>query len=437
MTDVQICNLALARLGDAKITTLGDATAQAQYCTLFYAQTVQELQTDLDWQFCRKLSTVTADGTAPAFGYSSRFLLPADFLRVLRINGIDEDENFGKWEIIGGYIHTSLTGPIQLDYIASVTTTTLFPPVFIEVLTAKLAAHLALPLTGSKDLFDQMAKVYGESIQRPSVRSLTIAQAKDRTAAAISNDEICRQAILRIGTAEQLGPSTQGMLLAQSLLPQVRDSLLLTGSWTWANKSAVLTATVYTETVFGTPTTSQVRPEFKWQNRFDLPADCLRVYRVNDTEGNHTESAWEIQGGVLFTDAESQAPEYMPGVAYVIGAAVTFNGTVYRCTTAHTGGVAFTLNNWATWAFPVLCLEYISKVTDPTKFDSGFVELLSTTLAAKLAVPLGAEVDKARILAAEADSLLKTSAMRRDSTERRLRIKPAWVDSQLIRSRYA
>jgi hypothetical protein len=41
------------------------------------------------------------------------------------------------------------------------------------------------------------------------------------------------------------------------------------------------------------------------------------------------------------------------------------------------------------------------------------------------------------LINAEADALLKTSAMRRDSTERRLRIKPAWVDSQLIRSRYA
>lgn len=427
MTDVQICNLALARLGDAKISSLSDATAQAQYCTLFYTQTVQELQTDLDWQFCRKLATATADAAPPAFGYANRFPLPADFLRLLRVNGIDEDENFSKWEIIGGFIHTSLTGPIQLDYLANVTTPTSFPPVFVELLTAKLAAHLALPLTGSKELFAQMAQIYGESLQRPSVTSLTITQAKDRTAAAISNEEICRQAILRIGTAEQLGPSTQGMLLAQSLLPQVRDHLLLTGSWTWANKSTVLTA----DTLW---------PEFKWTYAYTLPADCLRVYRVNDTGDRQPEAAWEIQGGQLLTEVESEAPAWASGRAYSIGHAVTHEAKVYRCLVDHTAGTFATdlaANRWVLWAGGVLCLEYIAKVTDPTKFDSGFVELLSTTLAAKLAVPLGADVDKARLLAGEADALLKTSAMRRDSTERRLRIKPAWVDSQLIRSRYA
>lgn len=427
MTDVQICNLALARLGDAKITTLGDATAQAQYCTLFYAQTVKELQTDLDWQFCRKLASASADGTPPAFGYAARYALPADFLRVLRINGIDEDENFGKWEIIGGFIHTDLTGPIQLDYVANITAEADFPPIFVELLTAKLAAHLALPLTGSKELFDQMARIYADAIQRPSVTALTIAQAKDRTAAAISNEEICRQAILRIGSAEQLGPSTQGMLLAQSLLPQVRDHLLLTGSWTWANKSAVLTA----QTLW---------PEFKWTYAYNLPADCLRVYRVNDTGTREPEAAWEIQGAQLFTDAESEAPAWLTGRAYTVGHAVTHEGSVYRCLLDHTAGTFATdlaANRWVLWTGGVICLEYISKVTDPTKFDNGFVEVLSTMLAAKLAVPVGNDLDKARLLTAEADSLLKTAAMRRDSTERRLRIKPAWVDSKLIRSRYA
>jgi hypothetical protein len=427
MTDVQICNLALARLGDAKLTTLGDASAQAQYCTLFYAQTVKELQTDLDWQFCRKLATATADGTPPAFGYANRFPLPGDFLRVLRINGIDEDENFAKWEIIGGFIHTGLTGPIQIDYVANVTTTTTFPAIFVELLTAKLAAHLALPLTGSKELFAQMAQIYAESIQRPSVTSLTLAQAKDRTAAAMSNEEVCRQAILRIGTAEQLGPSTQAMLLAQSLLPQVRDSLLLTGSWTWANKSAVLTANV-------------LWPEFKWTYSYALPADCLRVYRVNDTGARTPEAAWEVQGSQLLTDSESEAPAWLTGRSYGVGHAVTEAGRVYRCALAHTAGTFSTdlaATRWVLWTGGVLCIEYISREIDPTKYDSGFVELLSTTLAAKLAVPVGGDVDKARLLAGEADALLKTSALRRDSTERRLRIQPAWVNSQLIKARHA
>lgn len=477
MTDVQICNLALARLGDARITTLADATAQAQYCALFYAQTVQELQTEADWQFCRKLASIAADGTAPAFGYAARYALPADCLRVLRINGVDEDENFGKWEIVGGYIHTGLTGPISLDYLANVTTTTAFPPVFIEILTAKLAAHLAMPLTGSSDLFATMTKLFAELFKRPSVRALVVTQAKERAAATASNEELCRQAILRIGTAEQMGPSTQAMLLAQSLLPQVRDSLLLAGSWTWASKSATLTA-------------DALAPEFKWANRYALPSDCLRVFRVNDTTSSSTEPAWEVQGGYLLTDEESDAPDWVAGRVYAAGNAVTlagatgpawatgtayaagfvaasggasyrcvtahtsgtfatdlaagkwaaWTGTTYRCATAHTAGTFATdlaAGKWAAWTKSVLAVEYIAKETDPTKFDSLFADLLATTLAARLAVPLADDPNKAKLLAGEAEALLKNAAMRRDSTKRRARIAPAWQNSKLVAARHA
>ena len=56
------------------------------------------------------------------------------------------------------------------------------------------------------------------------------------------------------------------MLLAKSLYPQVRDSLLLTGSWTWAMKSTTVAE-------------SLPRPEYKWAYRYAIPSDCLRVFR--------------------------------------------------------------------------------------------------------------------------------------------------------------
>lgn len=425
MTDVEICNLALARLGDAKITSLSDLTAQAKYCNLFYAQTVKELQADFNWQFCRKQSAITADVVPPTFGYTGRYALPIDFLRVLRINGVSDTENFGKWEIIGTFLHTDLTGPIQLDYLANITTTTEFPSIFIEVLSAKLAAQLAMPLTGSKELFAQLATVFSELAQRPSVAALTSEQAKNRASAPITNDEICRQAILRIGTADQVGPSTQGMLLAQSMLPQVRDSLLLAGSWTWANKTVSLTS-------------DTIAPEYRFEARYLLPSDCLRVFRVGDSG---IENDWEVQGQYLLTDVDSDAPAWAVGRVYAVGNAVTSGALTYRCAIAHTAGADFATDlaasRWAAWTGSVCCVEYISKVTDPTQFDSGFIELLMATLAAKLAVPVGGDPNKAKLLMVEAEQLLKTSAMRRDSTERRVHRKPAWENSRLISSRYA
>jgi hypothetical protein len=424
MTDVQICNLALARLGDARINALTDATAQAQFCSLFYEQTLGELQSEFDWQFCRTLATATAT-TAPAFGYSSAYSLPSDFLRLLRVNGIDEDENFGQWEIVSGTLHTSLPAPVQIDYIARVTDTTKFPPVFIEIFSSKLAANLAMPLTGSKELFAQMADVFSANIQRPAVKTLILANTNPRPLAALTEDELCRQAILRVGTAEQFGPSSQAMLLAKSLYPQVRDALLLTGSWTWAMKSTTVIETV-------------PRPEYKWAYRYAIPADCLRVFRVNDIDASG-DSAWEVSGNFILTNANSGSPAWVAGRSYEVGNAVSSGGAVYRCVVAGSlkepGVTTDWQTDWDVWLGSAITLEYVRKVSEVTLFDSLFIDLLTASLAAKLAIPLTGDAGKAGMLAKETEVLGKNPAMRRDSTERKPKIKPAWTSSKLVSSR--
>ena len=426
MTDIQICNLALARLGDSRITALTDATAQAQYCSLFYAQTLEELQTEFDWQFCRKLASLTADATAPAFGYARRFAVPSDFLRLIRLNGIDEDENFSKWEIVDGFIHTDLAAPAQIEYIAHVTDAAKFPAVFVEIFSAKLAVNLALPLTASKDLFAQMAEIFSSNIQRPAVKSLILATAKDRPSATLTEDELCRQAILRVGTAEQFGPSSQAMLLAKSLYPQVRDALLLTGSWTWAMKSTTVAETL-------------PRPEYKWAYRYAIPSDCLRVFRVNDWDSAAADSAWEVAGNFVLTNADSGAPDWVAGRAYEIGNVVTSASAVYICRVANTtkepGVTSGWTTDWDVWLGSAITLEYIRKTTEVTLFDSLFIDLLTANLAAKLAVPLTGDANKAALLSKEVEVLGKNPAMRRDSTERKGKIKPAWTSSKLVSSR--
>jgi hypothetical protein len=426
MTDIQICNLALARLGDARITSLSDATAQAQYCSLFYAQTLEELQTEFDWQFCRKLASLTADATSPAFGYARRFAVPSDFLRLIRLNGIDEDENFSKWEIVDGFIHTDLAAPAQIEYIAHVTDAAKFPAVFVEILSAKLATNLAMPLTGSKDLFAQMAEVFSANMQRPVVKALILATAKDRPSTTLTEDELCRQAILRVGTAEQFGPSSQAMLLAKSLYPQVRDALLLAGSWTWAMKSTTVIE-------------SLPRPEYKWAYRYAIPADCLRVFRVNDYDYSTGDSSWEVSGNFVLTNADSGSPAWVVDRVYEVGNAVSNNGAVYRClvagSTKQPGVTSGWTTDWDIWLGSAITLEYVRKVTDVTAFDSLYIDLLTANLASKLAVPLTGDANKAALLAKETEVLAKNPAMRRDSTERKGRIKPAWMSSKLVSSR--
>ena len=274
----------------------------------------------------------------------------------------------------------------------------------------------------SEELFKELQFLAG----KPALKNAVEARASSRPSATLTEDELCRQAILRVGTAEQFGPSSQAMLLAKSLYPQVRDALLLTGSWTWAMKSTTVSETL-------------PRPEYKWAYRYAVPADCLRVFRVNDQDDSTGDAAWEVSGSFVLANSDSGAPDWVAGRAYETGNVVTSASAVYRCLVSGTAKQPGVTANWATdwdvWLGTAITLEYVRKVTEPTAFDSLFIDLLTANLAAKLAIPLTGDANKAALLAKETEVLGKNPAMRRDSTERRGRIKPAWMSSKLVSSR--
>ena len=274
----------------------------------------------------------------------------------------------------------------------------------------------------SEELFKELAFLAG----KPSLKSAVETRASSRPSSALTEDELCRQAILRVGTAEQFGPSSQAMLLAKSLYPQVRDALLLAGSWTWAMKSGTVIETL-------------PRPEYKWSYRYAIPSDCLRVFRVNDYDYSTGDSSWEVAGNFVLSNVDSGTPAWVVDRSYEVGNAVSNNGVVYRClvasTTKQPGSTAGWTSDWDIWLGKAITLEYVKKVTDVTLFDSMFIDLLTANLASKLAIPLTGDANKALLLAKDSDSLAKSPAMRRDSTERKGRIKPAWMSSKLVSSR--
>ena len=324
MTDVQICNLALARLGDARIDTLADATAQAQYCTLFYTQTVAELQAEFDWQFCRKQVSLTS-GTTPLGGYTFQYALPADYIRSFRLANIDESENFGQWEILGAYLQTNFASPVTLDYIANITDTTKFPAIFTELLAVKLAGVLAMPLTGSKDLFKQCVELYMAMLGKPAFANATEkTQAARTTTGTLTSTEICRQAILRVGSANLFEPFGEPMALAQSFYEVTRDELLSDFQWSFTRSQISISK-------------DAANPSTGYAYRYAIPAGTGQIIRLNNIDDADNTAKWEVVGGYIHTDLPTP-----------------------------------------------ITLDYTSKITDPAKFPPIFVHILTVTLAIKL-----------------------------------------------------
>lgn len=320
-TRTQICKQAIMRLG-----SLESLKSQPMvFANSFYDHTLEELLSDVPWAFAKKQVSLVVNATNPTSGHTKRYTLPTDFIQIIRVNNIDTTENFGQWEILGGFLHTDIGAPIIVDYTSLVTDVALFPAPFIEALICRLAAKIALPLTTDGNIVTAMAQVAAETMQRPSVKNQIEKSAKPRaTSSANTVSEICRQAILRVGSADVFKPYGEPMSIATSLFDQTRNELLADFDWQFARVQTTLSA-------------DAVAPSFGYAKRYQLPTTTIKVLRVNGVDEDENFGKWEIVGGYLHTDST-----------------------------------------------PTVQIETTAIVTDASKFPAVFVNMLTVTLAMKL-----------------------------------------------------
>ena len=147
-TETTSCNLALGKLGAARIISLSENSPEAIACALHYAQTRDEILRASRWNFAIKRAEFSRLVDAPYFGWDYQYQLPVDCLRVLQVNGYEETDAPDNWQVEGGKLLTD-EDTVQCKYIARVDDVTIYDPLFIEALSLKLAAKLCVPLTGS------------------------------------------------------------------------------------------------------------------------------------------------------------------------------------------------------------------------------------------------------------------------------------------------
>ena len=160
-TEVSICSNALRRLGDSPITSLSDDTERARLCNALYEPARDSLLRSHAFNFSITRASLAKSATTPAFEFANQFILPTDpfCLRVLKM---EFDDFKFKIENLAGEGRVLLTdeGTANILYIAKITDTTLFDAIFVDTLTAKLAAELAYPVTNSTSLQTQMERLY-------------------------------------------------------------------------------------------------------------------------------------------------------------------------------------------------------------------------------------------------------------------------------------
>jgi len=181
ISDVDIANLALTKLGAQPIVSFGDVNKRAAAFNRSYAMLRDKLQRVWRWNFTRKYANLPAATVPPLFEYTNAYQLPDDCLR-LEIASVGGPSDFGigmagmnlndfgfdrqqDYRIVGRMIYTWVTPPLKIVYAARVTDPNQFDVAFNESFAFYLAWQLCEELTGSAQKKKDAMQEYQFSIR--------------------------------------------------------------------------------------------------------------------------------------------------------------------------------------------------------------------------------------------------------------------------------
>jgi hypothetical protein len=151
---VDICNGALNQLGASTILSLTEDSKNARLCNARYTQVRDSLFRSHPWNCLQKRVQLAADTTAPAWGFTSAYTLPADCLRLLRI--LDYDSNH---KVEGRKILTN-NSSMKILYVSRIEDPNEYDELLRETISAALAADIAYAVTSSNPVSLNMYNLY-------------------------------------------------------------------------------------------------------------------------------------------------------------------------------------------------------------------------------------------------------------------------------------
>lgn len=160
---VQICNMALSRLGASTITSLTDNTSEAKLCNTFFDDLADRVMIQGSWTSTVQRASLARTTNTPSFGFTYEFQLPVD-PKCLKVLNIYEDAPGSVDYRIEGDKLLSDSSTVKIRYIAQLTDTEDYDPLLTEAVEVLLASYLALPLAGDKGLADRLKREYFEMV---------------------------------------------------------------------------------------------------------------------------------------------------------------------------------------------------------------------------------------------------------------------------------
>lgn len=117
MRKLDVCNMALLRVGSEILNDIDDPVRNAILCRQYYTPMAQTVLADFDWSEATIRVSLDEDTLVTNHtGYTHAYALPADCLRVLSV--INDETH--PWEREGAHLFTDLETPILARYIRDI-----------------------------------------------------------------------------------------------------------------------------------------------------------------------------------------------------------------------------------------------------------------------------------------------------------------------------
>lgn len=283
-SEVEIASLALSRLGHSKIASFSATGSKAErWFHANYETNKRALLAEHPWNFAIKRVALVA-AAAPTNEYTNAYTLPTDFIRLVRLNGDSKAGYRVERNTLATYEATAV-----IEYVYDVTDEATFSAPFTDLLAQRLAAEIAFYITANGNLTEQAWNLYRAKLT--SAKSIDSRESAPRYRSA-------NMALARLGETTRQGDDGAHTLesaarIIEANYDTVRKSLLREYPWNFAVKRVALVSTS--------------APVNDYSNRFTLPADFLRMVKLNAS----TEVTYRIEGGYLVTDASTATIEYI------------------------------------------------------------------------------------------------------------------------------
>lgn len=158
---IDVCNKALDKVGHNPIISLGDGNKAANLCDRNWPLVRDQVLRDHPWNFAMVRAVLAPSTTAPEWGFTAKFPIPSDFLRLIEIR----DLSTGEYQLENGHIHADST-VLYIRYLKRVTDPNEYDSLFVDAAATRLAVEICEALTQSTTKIKTLMESYDAAITR-------------------------------------------------------------------------------------------------------------------------------------------------------------------------------------------------------------------------------------------------------------------------------